>query len=1097
MMRRAAFVLWAAVALSRAVSGQCQPGQAGQAPLLNPGVATQGHVDQQSQALFSFCASPGDAVLIRLLSLSQDYSLKFTVTWNFGYPTTETPPPVVPRSYSVPSSIPGNPPTVTAGPGTVGVTFGGEYDLPGYSQGRYMVQVFSQSQLAGDFLLVYTSLKGNCPSSNPSCNVVPLNCGVPAVNQQIGTPQPASTTPPPTPTPWLQLNSYQFQGNPGDILSVRVAKYASQTMSLAAGFNPSVLAYDSSGKIIYLGQTTSPFAAVQTGSNVAGKMDLLAPADGIVNLIVFDLSNETGNFGIAVTTLNRPCGSKSLTCGSASQGTLASPLTFDSYKATLSGGATISIRVADTATGSSLVPVVEVYDPTGSPVKSAQSVTTGIFTTSVQGDYTVLVESATYLQTGGYAIAFARLDGPCGSVGTLPQALSCASVVDGSITGTLQANTYSLVAQANDAFLLRLEQTSPNSAFRPRVDVYGPQGTQIAFLNTNGLGRSTFTVPADGSYTLSVSDSSASGGQTGTYSFSLLRLNRPCNTGTIGCGALVAGNLSRSLASSVYTYSAAAGESFTLRMLNYSGALQPDLEVYDSQGNAVGQSESGNVFGVDVAQPAAGVYTVVAMDAGVLQAGGPFGIELLRTKNACSAASPQGQTVNGVINGAQAFLSYSIPASNGDALLVRSASITPGFAAQMDLYDPTGVRLDSSTFALSRTVSTSGTYTVVVGASAPLTTGGYALSWQLLNNPAATSALQCGGSVTASLSATRQFHYYLAGANAGDVMRLIFTKISANFSPQMELFDPTGTRIAATSNITQKAKTGGAYLVVVSPSTTASETGSFTVAFQRPNNPCSPTTLACGQSTLRQVAIPGQLDTFVFAGTRGGQADIKLAPRSGSYSPYAELYDASGNQVSASSSGQLTYVILTTGTYTLLVRDFGGVNLGSYRASFQDDYNPCTASDTEPPVVTLLRPTGGEAIVGNTTYLIQWQSDDNVGVASQSIALSMDGGQTFPTAIAGGLAGNAQTYNWFVPANIAPSRTAVIQITATDAAGNVQSALSGMLSLIGSGFTANSTAAFTYDSLNRLTQAVLGDGRTIAYTWDAAGNLVAITVSGQ
>jgi YD repeat-containing protein len=453
--------------------------------------------------------------------------------------------------------------------------------------------------------------------------------------------------------------------------------------------------------------------------------------------------------------------------------------------------------------------------------------------------------------------------------------------------------------------------------------------------------------------------------------------------------------------------------------------------------------------------------------------------------------------VNGVINGAQAFLSYSIPASNGDALLVRSASITPGFAAQMDLYDPTGVRLDSSTFALSRTVSTSGTYTVVVGASAPLTTGGYALSWQLLNNPAATSALQCGGSVTASLSATRQFHYYLAGANAGDVMRLIFTKISANFSPQMELFDPTGTRIAATSNITQKAKTGGAYLVVVSPSTTASETGSFTVAFQRPNNPCSPTTLACGQSTLRQVAIPGQLDTFVFAGTRGGQADIKLASRSGSYSPYAELYDASGNQVSASSSGQLTYVILTTGTYTLLVRDFGGVNLGSYRASFQDDYNPCTASDTEPPVVTLLRPTGGEAIVGNTTYLIQWQSDDNVGVASQNIALSTDGGQTFPTAIAGGLAGNAQTYNWFVPANIAPSRTAVIQITATDAAGNVQSALSGMLSLIGSGFTANSTAAFTYDSLNRLTQAVLGDGRTIAYTWDAAGNLVAITVSGQ
>jgi YD repeat-containing protein len=249
---------------------------------------------------------------------------------------------------------------------------------------------------------------------------------------------------------------------------------------------------------------------------------------------------------------------------------------------------------------------------------------------------------------------------------------------------------------------------------------------------------------------------------------------------------------------------------------------------------------------------------------------------------------------------------------------------------------------------------------------------------------------------------------------------------------------------------------------------------------------------------LRQVTIPGQLDTFVFAGTRGGQADIKLLSRSGSYSPYAELYDASGNRmIPTSSNGQLTSVIYTTGTYTLLVRDHSGVNLGSYRASFQDDYNPCDATDTEPPVVTLLRPTAGEAIAGSTTYRIQWQSDDNVGIARHDIALSTDGGQTFATAIAGGLAGTTQNYNWFVPPDIAPSRTAVIRVTATDGAGNAQSALSGLISLIGSGFTANSTAAFTYDSLNRLTQAVLGDGRTIAYTWDAAGNLVQITVSGQ
>jgi len=97
-MRRAAFVLWAAVALSRAVSGQTS--------LLSPGVAAKGHIDPQTGAVFSFYANPGDAVLIRLLTLSQDYSLQFTLRWNFGYPTTETPPPITRRPlYSVPSYI--------------------------------------------------------------------------------------------------------------------------------------------------------------------------------------------------------------------------------------------------------------------------------------------------------------------------------------------------------------------------------------------------------------------------------------------------------------------------------------------------------------------------------------------------------------------------------------------------------------------------------------------------------------------------------------------------------------------------------------------------------------------------------------------------------------------------------------------------------------------------------------------------------------------------------------------------------------------------------------------------------------------------------
>ena len=53
--------------------------------------------------------------------------------------------------------------------------------------------------------------------------------------------------------------------------------------------------------------------------------------------------------------------------------------------------------------------------------------------------------------------------------------------------------------------------------------------------------------------------------------------------------------------------------------------------------------------------------------------------------------------------------------------------------------------------------------------------------------------------------------------------------------------------------------------------------------------------LTCGQTTLRQVNVPGQLDTFTFNGTGGNRANLRFSPRSGNYAPFAELYDATGD----------------------------------------------------------------------------------------------------------------------------------------------------------------------------------------------------------
>jgi YD repeat-containing protein len=381
---------------------------------------------------------------------------------------------------------------------------------------------------------------------------------------------------------------------------------------------------------------------------------------------------------------------------------------------------------------------------------------------------------------------------------------------------------------------------------------------------------------------------------------------------------------------------------------------------------------------------------------------------------------------------------------------------------------------------------------VVLGAAAARTAGGYSFAWQLLNAPAGAAALACGGQTSGTLSPANQYRYYSLQASAGDILRLLFTNLSDNFTPQLEVFDQAGSRVATGFDLALKASADGNYMVVVSPSSSSSATGNYSVAFQRPNNPCSPLNLTCGQSTLRQVTVPAQLDAFSFRALGGNQTVLRLTPRSGTYSPFAELYGPDGTLLATSSNGLLRRVLPADATYSLLVRDRNALNLGSYRVGLDDETATCPVSDGESPAISLLSPTGGEVLAGGTTFRIQWQSDDNVGVTGHEIALSTDGGKTFADPFAA-LGGNSQTYDWILPGDIAPNRMAVLRVTAMDAAGNRQAASSDLLTLIGSGFTANRTATYTYDGLNRIVEANTSEG-TIKFTWDAAGNLALITV---
>jgi hypothetical protein len=93
--------------------------------------------------------------------------------------------------------------------------------------------------------------------------------------------------------------------------------------------------------------------------------------------------------------------------------------------------------------------------------------------------------------------------------------------------------------------------------------------------------------------------------------------------------------------------------------------------------------------------------------------------------------------------------------------------------------------------------------------------------------------------------------------------------------------------------------------------------------------------------------------------------------------------------------------------------------------------------DNQAPSVTVGSPNGGENWVIGSMQKISWTASDNGAVSSVDIAISSDGGATYPNVLATGIA-NSGTFTWTVaylsgqtPGT--PVTNALLRVTAHDA----------------------------------------------------------------
>ncbi|NJN48007.1 MAG: peptidase, partial [Candidatus Competibacteraceae bacterium] len=139
-------------------------------------------------------------------------------------------------------------------------------------------------------------------------------------------------------------------------------------------------------------------------------------------------------------------------------------------------------------------------------------------------------------------------------------------VISDAISTPGELDSYTFFANAGESVQIRVADTS-NSAFRPRVFLYRPDGSEVT--NTNDFSVAQIicpsgkcTIDATGTYTVVVADWTSN---TGTYDIYFTRAPGANEGGALINGGVISGQIDLGELDS-YTFFANAGESVQIRV---------------------------------------------------------------------------------------------------------------------------------------------------------------------------------------------------------------------------------------------------------------------------------------------------------------------------------------------------------------------------------------------------------------------------------------------------------------------------------------------------------------------------------------------------
>ncbi len=668
----------------------------------------------------------------------------------------------------------------------------------------------------------------------------------------------------------------------------------------------------------------------------------------------------------------------------------------DTYTFSVAAGNTFKLSVGDPDASSNYRAEMTVTGPGGGQVaaagngftSSSAGITYNVPATG-SGMYTVIVQSDIASALGAYdldlvvapATQAADSDGDGGVI-------TSGQTKAGAINHYGDLDVYTFNAAAGNTFQLSVGDADSNSNFRSEITVYDPNGNQVGASGTGFPDDSagvTYTVPGTEAGTYTVVVQSDTGNTQGTYDLDLVvapatqAADAEGDGGAISSGQTKAGTINHYGDLDVYTFSAAAGNTFKLSVgdADSNSNYRSQITVYDPNGNqiaagATGFTDNSETVTYSVPGTGSGMYSVVVQSNGGSTLG-TYDLDLVvapATQAADSdgdgGAITSGQTKGGTINhyGDLDVYTFSATAGNTFRLSVGDANSNSNYRPQITVYDPNGNQVGASATGFTDTSvgvtytvpgASAGTYTAVVQSDGGSTLGTYDLDLVVTPATQAPDSDGDGGPLTSGQTKAGTInHYgdldvYTFNASAGNMFQLSVgdADSTSNFRPQITAYGPSGNQVgAALTGFTDTSEgityvvpgTGSGMYTVIVQSDGGNTLGTYDLdlviapATQAPDLDGDGGPITSGQTKAGTINHYGDLDVYTFSAAAGNTFKLSVgdSDSNSAYRPQLTVYGPNGSQVGIGATGftdtseAVTFSVPGTGRGHLHGRRAGG-----------------------------------------------------------------------------------------------------------------------------------------------------------------------------